>query len=391
MVIRGGTRGNGRQLAHYLLNKGENDFVQILEADGWAQIQPVDFSNLLYDMSVTAELTKSKKGLYHAQINPAIGEDKFMDTERWLQSADILGKELGLDNQRRAIVLHEKKGRVHAHVVWERYDHDTGKIVSDSFSRLAQDRARMEMERVLDLQKTPRRNAHRPELKATLTELWQNTKTAKEFMREVDKAGYMLAEGTLRHPFMVVDEHGRTYDLVRQIKGVRIKEVRERMRGAKLIHEKKAIEIMRARGEQDKGGTDGKGKQKAEASPKPANTTLEDNQRDITGDKRAAEQVAREFAGNRKGILRPDQEQIRFDEVMQRYDTATYDITADQQQKAKETARNFKDNKQDLTPEEAKEQERERLRQEFKEELQKDREQRVWQRQRDRDRGRDYD
>lgn len=390
MVIRGNTRGNGRQLAHYLLNKGENDFVQILDADGLAQMQPVDFSNLLFDMSVTAELTKSKKGLYHAQINPAIGEDKLMDADRWFQAADILGKELGLENQRRAIVLHEKKGRVHAHVVWERYQHDTKTVVSDSFSRLAQDRARMEMERVLDLQKTPRRNANRPELKATLTELWQNTNTAKDFMREVDKAGYMLAEGTLRHPFMVVDENGRTYDLVRQLKGVRIKEVRERMRGQKLIHEKQAIEIMRAKGEQNKDES-GKGKQKTEAAPQATSKERMDNRKDITSDKRAAENVAREFARSRKDMLRPEKEQTRFNEAKQEYDTTANEITNDKQQKEKDAARAFNENKQDLTPQEAKEIERERLKQEFKEKLRQDREQLERQQKQDKDKGRDYD
>lgn len=389
MVIRGNTRGNGRQLAYYLLAPGENDHIRILDADGWDEMTKVEFSNLLYDMSVTAELTKSKKGLYHAQINPAIGEDKLMDDTKWFQAADILAKELGLENQRRAIVLHEKKGRIHAHCVWERYDHDKGKMVSDSFSRLAQDRARMEMERILEQEKTPRRNKHRPELKATLTELWQNTKTAKEFMREVEKAGYMLAEGTMRHPFMVVDENGRTYDLVRQLKGVRIKEVRDRMRGAKLVHEKKAIELMRSRGEQDRGDDNGEGKQKAALSP----TGRSDNSRDITADRRKAEETARQFADSRKDALADKREQERFNATKQVFDRTAAEITADGQKKAKDAARSYKENKQDaqsgLTPEQIKALERERLKQEFKEKLQQDRKQRE--RNRSRDKGRDYE
>ncbi|GAA4457923.1 relaxase/mobilization nuclease domain-containing protein [Rurimicrobium arvi] len=395
MVIRGNTRGNGRQLAYYLLAPGENDHIRILDADGWDEMSEVEFSNLLYDMSVTAELTKSKKGLYHAQINPAIGEDKLMDDAKWFQAADILAKELGLENQRRAIVLHEKKGRIHAHCVWERYDHDKGKMVSDSFSRLAQDRARMEMERILEQEKTPRRNKNRPELKATLTELWQNTKTSKEFMREVDKAGYMLAEGTLRHPFMVVDENGRTYDLVRQLKGVRIKEVRERMRGAKLIHEKQAIEIMRARGEQDKGDTGDKGreKQKADGLGKPSPERQMENKADITKDKRAMEEIAREFAANRKDTFRLEEDQIRYNEAKDTYDGNAGDMTRRADGSAKDAARKFRDNKRDvqddLTTEQMKVLERERLKQEFREKQKQDKEQKE--RNRGRDKGRDYE
>lgn len=395
MVIRGNTRGNGRQLAYYLLNQGDNEYVRILDADGWDKMEPVEFSNLLYDMSVTVELTKSKKGLYHAQINPAIGEDRQMSKARWFEAADILGKELGLENQRRAIVLHEKKGRIHAHVVWERYDHERGKMVSDSFSRLAQDRARMEMERVLEQARTPRRNAHRPELKATLSELWQKTDTAKQFMREVDKAGYMLAEGTLRHPFMVVDENGRTYDLVRQLKGVRIKEVRERMKGQKLVHEKEAIEIMRAKGEAQDDGRDGRERQGAKASPETRLLERQDNQRDITHDKRAAAERAREFAAGKKDMLRPEQEQQRYNQAQQDYTFTGQEITTDKKDAAKKAAYKFKENKPDieqpLTPEQAKEQKRQRLIEQYIDEMNREEKEMQRKGKREKGRGRDYD
>jgi len=311
MVIRGGTRGSGRQLANYLLTKAENENIWILDADGQDEMTKSDFSNLLFDMSVTAELTKSKKGLYHAQINPGIEESNLMTNEKWLEATDILAKELGMENQRRAIVLHQKKGRIHAHVVWERYNLEKGKMVSDSFSRLAQDRARMEMERILELQKTPRRSLHRPELKETLTKLWKEAGTGKEFIKAVDKAGYMLAQGTPRHPFMVVDENGRTYDLVRQLNGVRIKEVRERMKGEVLIPEKDAIEIMRNRNDTNGGEQGGKGSK----SPKMLSTdnnadnffnNLDDvvsNRREQLSDK---QKLAKDFMHSRNDLIAPN-------------------------------------------------------------------------------------
>lgn len=103
------------------------------------------------------------------------------------------------------------------------------------------------MERVFEQAPTPHRNKHRPELKETLTKLWQATTTAPEFIEAVHRQGYLLAEGVPRHPFMVVDAQGRSYDLVWQLNGVRIKEVRQRLRDATLIPEKRAIEIMRER------------------------------------------------------------------------------------------------------------------------------------------------
>ncbi|QDK82614.1 hypothetical protein EXU85_29990 [Spirosoma sp. KCTC 42546] len=249
MVIRGNIRGNGEQLAHYLLSGEANENVQIIEVDGRLNATDKYLHQTMQGMSLTAELTKSQKGLYHAQINPAYSEDRKMTHKDWLRAADILGHELGLSDQRRVVVLHTKKNRTHAHVVFERYDHQTGKVVDNKFSRLAQDRARKEMERVFEHQPTPHRNKHRPELKETLTTLWSQTETGKDFVRAVHDSGYLLAEGVPRHPFMVVDENGRSFDLVRQLKGIRIKDVRQRMRNEKLIPEKEAIELMRQKQE----------------------------------------------------------------------------------------------------------------------------------------------
>ncbi|MBD2699478.1 hypothetical protein IC229_02430 [Spirosoma sp. BT702] len=249
MVIRGGTRGNGKQLAHYLTSGEANERVQIVDVAGRMNAKADYLHQTLQSMSLTSELTKSQKGLYHAQINPAYSEDRNMSEKDWLKAADILGNELGLQEQRRVIVLHTKKGRTHAHVVWERYDHKRGRVISDSFSRLAQDRARKEMERVFEHTPTPHRNQHRPELKEALTSLWHQTETGKEFVKAVHDNGYLLAEGVPRHPFMVVDENGRSFDLVRQLKGIRIKDVRQRLRHEKLIPEKEAIELMRQKQE----------------------------------------------------------------------------------------------------------------------------------------------
>lgn len=288
MVIRGKPRGNGKQLAHYLAVHSwkENDDIQILEVAGRLQADETYLHETMLSMSLTSELTKSDKGLYHAQINPAYSEDRGMSQNDWLEAADILGKELGLEHQRRVIVLHEKKGRMHAHVVWERYDHETGKMISDSFSRLAQDRARKEMERIFEHKQTPHRNKSRPELKDALTSFWNQTETGAEFVSMIYDNGYMVAQGVPDRPFMVVDDTGRTFDLVKQLKGVRTKEVRQRLKGEQLTPEKQAIEFMRNR-KQEETGSGKSGRQKTELNPKFL-------------------QAVSSFAENRDEILNPD-------------------------------------------------------------------------------------
>lgn len=243
MVIRGKIRGNGSQLAGYLMKQADNDNVRVFDIRGTSQ--PNDLKASLLEMSLTAELTMSSRGLYHAQLNPAYGEDKKMQAADWYKAADMLEKELKYEGQKRVIVLHEKKGRTHAHIVWERYDHDKGIMISDSFSRLAQDRARKDMEKELDQKRTPHRNANRPEMKKVLNDIWQKTKTGADFIKASVQKGYIIAKGELRRPFMVIDNTGRSFDLTRQLQGIKSKEVRERLKDEKLQSEKEAIAAVR--------------------------------------------------------------------------------------------------------------------------------------------------
>jgi|GEM_PF-1082143 len=285
MVIRGNSRGNARQLSHYLLAKKENEAIRILDVNGQLNPESEDLHRAVFLMGVSAELSKSEKGLYHAQINPAIGEDAAMNDDHWLQAADILGKQLGLEEQSRAIVLHTKKGRTHVHVVWERYSHEQGKMVSDSFSRLAQDRARKEMETVFRQASTPHRNKHRPELKAALSALWHQESTGSQFVKAARQNGYIISDGSGRSPYMVVDENGRSYDLTRQLLGVRLKEVRTRLRHETLLGEKDAIALARKNQNdaQERGGDGGKQAQSLQAKLKTLQGQFAGNREDLFG------------------------------------------------------------------------------------------------------------
>jgi hypothetical protein len=330
MVIRGKTRGNGQQLGHYLITMGENDHIHILEVNGRLHANDDYLLQTMKQMALTSELAKGAKGFHHAEINPAYGEDRNMSFDDWLQAADILGAELQLEEQRRIIVLHEKKGRIHAHVAWERYDHKQGKMVSDSFSRLAQDRARKKMELVFEQTPTPHRNKNRPEVKAALTQFWQQTETGAEFIKTVSDNGYMIAAGVLDRPFMVVDENGRTFDLVRQLKGVRTKDVRQRLRNEKLVPEKEAIVLMRNKKKTDSGSSKSD-QQKADI-------------------KRTAKQTASAFADNRKDATHSD---IAANDNKQQ-NKAAPDIennkeTDQRQEKKKDLAGLFASNRPDLT------------------------------------------
>ncbi|MBK9433365.1 MAG: plasmid mobilization relaxosome protein MobC [Sphingomonadales bacterium] len=62
-----------------------------------------------------------------------------MSRDQWLRAVEVLEEELGLQGQPRAIVMHEKNGREHIHVVWARTDMGTMKLRSDSMNYQAVD------------------------------------------------------------------------------------------------------------------------------------------------------------------------------------------------------------------------------------------------------------
>ena len=225
MVIKGRSRSNGVQLADYLLQSKENDRARIIDIRGTAQ--PDDLKRSLREMSMSSELTKrGKLGLYHAQVNPAIGEDRPMTYEDWLKAADVLEQSLGYEGQKRAIVLHEKNGRVHGHIVWERYDPDTGRLRSDSHNFKKHDQARAQIEQELGHDRTPQKAEREPTDKERLTQLWQEHPEGRSFTKAAQEAGYTVVQGNARRPFRVVTPDGQSLDLTRQLDGTKAKAVR---------------------------------------------------------------------------------------------------------------------------------------------------------------------
>lgn len=242
-MIKGKIRGNGSQLATYLLDEKRNGKVTVFDIQGTSQKR--DLKKSLIEMSLTSELTKTDKGLYHAQINPRPDEDKLMTRQDWLWAAELLENELGFDKQKRIMVMHEKKGRIHMHVAWERYNHETGKMISNRHSRYAQNRARIEMEKEFKHLRTPDKNLERPELRKILSEVWARQGTGNAFVSALGHYGYTVARSEGRRSLTVINSAGRSFDLVRETNGAKTKEMRERLKGIHLPNDKEVIESIR--------------------------------------------------------------------------------------------------------------------------------------------------
>lgn len=240
MILIGRCRGNGGQLARYLMNSPANENAAVFDIRGTLHKDDIYLS--LREMSLNSDLTKSKQGLLHIVINPP--QDAKMSAKDWLTCTDIIEKYLPLATQKRTMVLHQKQ-HVHMHVAYERFDHATRKMIPLKFFKLALSKARCEIEEVLEQKRTPFRNRDRDDIKQTLTKLWLQTNTGEEFIRQSREHGYKIVRSNSRRPFMVVDAKGRSFDLVRQLKSVPTQQVREKLQGIALNLDKTVIREIR--------------------------------------------------------------------------------------------------------------------------------------------------
>jgi len=251
MIIKGGSRAGPEQLAKHLQRRDTNEMVDILELQSPAP----NLDEAFRDWQTLSEGTRGSKGLYHVNIDPA--EEYVMSLEQWQRCVEVLEKELGFEGQPRAVVMHQKHGRQHLHVVWARTDIDTMTLRSDSMNYPAHERASKALEIEFGHEMVPGKHAKRdrekqPEFpnaainhaewqqaertgidpadrKEQITALKQASDSPQAFKAALEEQGYMLAKGD-RRDFVLVDQDGEVYSLARQIKGMKAAELREYMK-----------------------------------------------------------------------------------------------------------------------------------------------------------------
>lgn len=241
MIIQGKSVSHGRYLKHYLVSKRDNDIKpEIFKISGTAT--PGNYDLSADEIIMSSMMSKGDKNIYHAQINPAIGEDDLSD-EQWQLCIDSLLKGLGLDQQKYVAIMHTKNGRKHMHLKIDRYDWDRGILISDSHDYKIHKSVATELEETLGHAQTIRKRDYKKEQihKDTLTELWYNSKTASEFIESAEALGYQIGKGLDKRPFKAITPDGKSLDLVRQLKGIKTEEVASRMQYEKLQTEAEAL------------------------------------------------------------------------------------------------------------------------------------------------------
>jgi hypothetical protein len=250
VIIKGKSRAGPSQLARHLGRADTNERVELLElAWGGTSVQEA-----FRDWQVISEGTKGRLGLYHANIDPDAKYD--MTRDQWLRAVEVLEEELGLQGQPRAIVMHEKNGREHIHVVWARTDMDSMKLRPDSMNYQAHERASLRLEQEFGHEHVPGKHAKRDreaqpefptaeaqhdewqqgerggmnhrERKAQVKGLYEASDTGPAFKAALEDAGYVLARGD-RRDFVILDTDAKVHSLGRQLPGVTAKDLRALM------------------------------------------------------------------------------------------------------------------------------------------------------------------
>ncbi|MEO1221510.1 MAG: relaxase/mobilization nuclease domain-containing protein [Pseudomonadota bacterium] len=244
MILNGNERSGAARLARHLMNAQDNEHVELHELRGFVAD---DLHGALLESEAIAKGTRCEKHLFSLSLNPP--QDADVPIEAFEAAIEKIEKQLGLENQPRAIVFHEKEGRRHAHAVWSKIDGEKMKAVNLSFYK--RDLTRLSKELFLEhgwslpnglkdhrlrdplnftleeWQQGKRTGLGAKQTKALIRDCWNSSDTQQSFEAALREKGFWLAQGD-RRGFVAVDWRGEVYSLSRSA-GVKTKELTARL------------------------------------------------------------------------------------------------------------------------------------------------------------------
>jgi len=248
VIIKGTSCAGARRLTVHLTRTDTNERAEVKELQG---VAAEDLRGALLEMEALASGSRATRPFYHASISTR-ADERLTDEQR-AYAIDRLEDELGLTGQPRVVVIHEKEGREHCHIVWSRINLDTMRVISDSHNYRKHELVARELEREFghervqgahverDGKERPNRTPSHGEMlqaertgmsasdvKERITELWRSTDNGPDFAKALWDAGFVLARGD-RRDFVVIDANGGTHSLARRVEGAKAKDIRERM------------------------------------------------------------------------------------------------------------------------------------------------------------------
>ncbi|WP_420133549.1 relaxase/mobilization nuclease domain-containing protein [Rhodopseudomonas sp.] len=244
MILKGSQRGGPKQLAAHLLHQRDNDHIVVHEVRGF---MASNLQGAMLEAGAIAKGTRCRQPVFSLSLNPPKEVD--VPLSAFLDAADRAEETLGLKDQPRAIVIHEKEGRRHAHVVWSRIDADQMKAINLSHykNKLRELSKELYLEHEWKLPEGHRENGWKNPLNFTLAEwqqakrldldpreikqvfrdAWDRSDNLASFRQALEERGYYLAKGD-RRGIVATDMSGQVYAVSRW-SGIKTKELKERL------------------------------------------------------------------------------------------------------------------------------------------------------------------
>ncbi len=250
MILKGSQRSGGRQLASHLLQADQNEHVEVHELRGFLSD---DLHSAFNEVHAISKGTRAKQPFFSLSLSPPPNER--VPIEVFETTIEQIELTLGLEDQPRAIVFHEKKGRRHAHVVWSRIDSDEMKAINLPFFKMKlkdlsrelylenkwqippglvdrNDRNPLNFSRE-EWQQARRVGLNPKEIKRIFQECWAISDNHNAYAQALLSKGFVLARGD-RRGFVAVDYRGEAYAIARYT-GIKAKDVRERLGDPKAL------------------------------------------------------------------------------------------------------------------------------------------------------------
>lgn len=244
MILKASQRGGPRQLAVHLLNEKDNEHVTVAEVRGFVAD---DLYGAMAETVAVSRGTKCQQPVFSLSINPP--KDANVTKDDLFAAADKAGEALSLGAQPRAVVIHEKAGRLHAHVVWSRIDAETMTAINLPHfkNKLRALSKELFLEHGWDLpdghrlhdwknplnftlaefQQAERAGLDPRELKQLFRSAYERSDNLASFRHAMEEHGYYLARGD-RRGVVALDVNGEVFAVARW-SGVRTKEAQQKL------------------------------------------------------------------------------------------------------------------------------------------------------------------
>lgn len=237
MILFASQRSGASELAAHLLNGDDNDHVTLHDVRGFVA---ETLEGALREIEAISKGTRCRQFLFSLSLNPPEYAD--VPIEDFEAAIDEIERKLGLLDQPRVIVFHEKKGRRHCHVVWSRlmFSEHTNRMIAIRMShfkhklmevsryqflkhgwkmpegmRRAQDRSPWHLTRE-EYRQSVRLSEDAQAIKNIFKSAWEQSDSKETFASALQERGFLLARGD-RRGFVALDVTGGIYSLTRWI------------------------------------------------------------------------------------------------------------------------------------------------------------------------------